>query len=513
MSAFIKSQPPLVALSQEPMNVTIATNNVTSARAQAVIQLTNSGPLIDQSWTLGWAGKYILFTFKGNPNSSGIQLPVADPSLGVTAKYTQQLAEYLTRHEWIADQFDTTLDLINFKITLRSRFDTPLTIVSIAPVSDFAVTVSNATSPYLHPNLTALLKVVSKKGREYAKLTGNYSIEKGTLTAWEGRSTFDIGSLFDIAPHLPKATTLDPSVPFTKAIAFRAYAKYFLRYADKFGTPPVAEALARTEPTWAIYGGRSVASTHVWQADANKIYHCHPVLRGPVTRHQPSWYYFFPTEGLKNLDGWVYLETADGRSLLVHRIDAHAAKGNRLYYYRTGFDQLNLGDAALRRHVNDQLIGYTFKLIDSTTSSVKVEIRYDLEDARYDSQYLAYSNGLGGIDTLHVKGGFTVKSEGERTIVKHTDPSLNNSPQFGSLATTDATAQGVWEMQTGLLTPQYAAQLQQLLTADVWLIDQENRRFLKLILDSKSLEKTAKSRHMVALNLVFKTAWIDRNSV
>jgi hypothetical protein len=425
-----------------------------------------------------------------------------------------QLAESLMRHEWISEQFNVVVDSTVgvFKLGLVSRFDQPLTILSIAPVSHFTVNVNNVSSPYLKPNLTALLKIISRKGKEIGKLSGSYQIEKSALGGFEGRSTFDIGTLFDLCAHLPDSETLDPSVSFTNAIAFKAYAQYFLRYADKYGSPPVAESLFRTTPSFVIFGGRSAASTQDFSPNAEGIYHCAPTATRLVTKHQPSWVYIFPTEYQRELVVIGKLWLDDGTWVADYRGSFHALKANRLYYYRTGFDQLKLDELIKQFNVAGRVVAYEWQLFDPSRG-LKMSQRYELEDCRYDSQYLAYANGLGGIDTLHVKGGYTQKSEAERTLIRRTDEAATFNPSIGAIAATDATIQRVWQFETGLLTPQYADQLRQLLVGDVWLIDSQNQRFLKLVADSKGIETRTKNGNMVSLNLNFKAAWIDRNAV
>ena len=515
MSAYIHQLPPVVALSQEPMSVTVATNNVQPSRARMDIELSALGPEINQVWTLGFSGKFFQFTFKGNPNNSGQQLPIADPSVGVTKRYVNELGEALMRHEWISEQFEIVVDAdINaFKIALISRFDQSMSIISVAPVSHFTVNVNNVASPFLKPNLSALLKVISRKGREIAKLTGSYTIEKATLGGFEGRSTFDLGALFDLAPHLPDAETLDPSVPFTKAIAFRAYAQYFLRFADKHGNPPVAESLFRTTPSVAIFGGRSAATTLDFRPNSAGIYLCQLEKKRIVTKHQPSWFYLFPTERLKNLVVVVKLWLDDGTALGDWRGDVHDLKANRLHYYRTGFDQLKLKELEQQFNLQGRVVGYEWLLMDTLTGVVKVAQKFKLEDCRHDSRYLIYANGLGGMDTLHVKNSFSEKSEAERALIRRTDDTATFDPRLGAIAATDATMQRMWTFSTGLITHQYADQLRQLLVGDVWLIDTKNNRFLKLVADSKSIETRPKNGYMVSLDFGFKAAWVDKNAV
>lgn len=517
MSAYIHQLPPAVALSQEPMSVTVATNNVTAARARMDIELSATGPEINQVWTLGFSGKYFALTFKGNPNRSGQELPIADPSVGVTKRYVNELAEALMRHEWISAQFQIVVDptINTFKLALISRFDQSLNIVSISPVSHFTVNVNNTASPFLKPNLTALLKIISRKGREIGNLTGNYRVAPSTLAVngFEGRSTFDLGALFDLAPHLPDAETLDPSVSFTNAIAFRAYTQYFLRFADKYGTPPVSESLFRTTPSVAIFGGRSAATTLDFTPNTAGIYICQPHAKRLVTKQQPSWFYLFPTERLQKLVVVVKLWLDDGTALGDWRGDVHTLKANRLHYYRTGFDQLKLQELERQFNLQGRVVGYEWLLMDTLTGVVKASQRYKLEDTRHDSRYLIYSNGLGGMDTLHVKNSFSEKTEAERTLIRRTDETATTNPRIGAIAATDATMQRVWAFSTGLLTPQYADQLRQLLVGDVWLIDTPNNRFLKLVTDSKSIETRPRSGHLVALNLTFKAAWLDKNAV
>jgi hypothetical protein len=516
MSARIVKFPPTIALSHELMQVTVATNLVTAARARVDITLSASGPAADQVWTLGWLGKYIQFTFKSQPNSSGIQLPIADPSVGVTVAYVHQLAESLMRHEWVSEQFTVeTRFTMGFKIALISRFDQSLTIVSVSPISNFAVVVSNVASPYLQPNLTALVKVISRKGREIAKLSGNYQVvQAADKQSYEGQATFDIGALFDLAPHLPDVPSFTPSVSFTHGIAFRAYCQYFLRYADKFGTTPVAESLRRTSPLFAILGGRSVASTLPFVANTKGIYRCHLPKTQIVTRHQATWFYFFATKQYNRTVINVRLKFADGTIIDVWSGVVHQIRANKLYYYRTGFEQLNIPQTAAFFNLDpNAIVSYEWQLIDELSRDVYITQRYDLEDCRHDSLYLACSNGFGGIDSLHVKGGYTLKSEVDRTLIRRTDTAANANPSIGAIVATDATIQQVWEIQTGLVTPQYADELRQLLLGDVWLIDNKNKRFLKLVADTKSMETRPKNGNMVALNLVFKSAWIDKNAL
>jgi hypothetical protein len=514
MSATIHHLPPTVALSQEPMPVTLATNQVTNARALLTIRLTEqaTGPQANQLWDITFSGKKISFIFKYNPDQSGLQLPIPS-SLGITQRYVHQLAEAISRHEWISDQFETIVDSANFKIILRSRFDAPLSIESYATVNHLTAYATNAASPYLKSNLCALLKVVSRKGREFAKLSGSYRIEKNDTGAYEGRSEFDISGLFDLAPHLPDELSFDPDFAFQYGIAFKAYAQYFLRFADKYGSVPVAESLLRSSPAYVLFGGRMATSILDFQMDNNGIYWCHPSKKITQTKHQPSWVYFFTTERLIDVTVKLRLITDDvvNNTFDIFQGATHDVKANRLYYYRSGYEQLR-GNRVAEFYNIPNVVAYEWRLVD-LNGKVILKQRYDFEPCRYDSLYLAFANGLGGIDTLHVKGGYNVKTEAERTIVTHTDVATVNDMRQGAIASMDATIQPIYDIQTGLITPQYAQQLQQILVGDVWIIDTQNNRFLKVIADTKSIEVRPKNNGMVSLSMAFKMAWLDRNAV
>jgi hypothetical protein len=540
MSAILYTAPPLVALSKEPILVTLQTDVQADIRAHIDMEFIGIGVNEGDTLTLNWLGRSLEFVFKQNPNLHvPTELPLAmslypfTPS--VSGKYIQYLAQILQKSDVLMEDFDIKINPDTLKLQLIAQKNTTLSISVVSSLANTTVTATDFTTNFFQPNLSALLKVISPKGREISRHSGDYNRKR--------LSTLDIHGVFDVAPHLPNADSFNSNPQAAYGVAFKAYQKYFLRFADRYGAIPYTESLERSPYFYTLYGGRYAEDTKPFIPNAAGIYPCYAQFSGQygvsyspdydpdyspdygsppspisiesipkiVTKHQPNWLYFFPTQALPQAIVEIFLTLEDGSTTFYwlnqsQDLLAHLPL-NRLYYFRTGYEQVGILQFLEALHITQNVVSYKWRLKSQIDDTVYLEQNYAFENCRHNSLYLAYANPFGGIDTLHLRGGWTKKAETERTLIHRFDQVENI--EYGTIDTYDEQSQSVWELSTGLLTLTQAADLRLLLTAKLWLIDTLNHRFIRMILDTKSFEIRPKKGGLVSLSLTVKSAYYD----
>jgi hypothetical protein len=360
-----------------------------------------------------------------------------------------------------------------------------------------------SVSAYSEPNLTALLRVEKPTGEQLLKVSPSYVIG----SSGGGQVVTDIRSAFELSAHIPDFSAL-------MGEASRSIQAYIIRYADKYGSPVVAESLLKTGEQYAIFGGRAANSPHIFAPNSKGYYVCHPSQERLVTRTQKAWTYIFsPIEKEVTVGVRIHLANDPRQDLIYWVGDKFTMHPNKLYWFQSGYVELGIQNYATAVGFDPTtIVAYDFLIIEPVMAMMLVSVPFSFDTCHFDSLTLAYSNGLGGIDTVNMRGGYTQKSEVERSLIRHFYAD-EMDVTTGEFSTIEAEGRGILEVETGYYTPPYAAQLRQLLMGDVWLVDEKNARFVKLVADSKSVEFKPKKRGLVSFQMGLKEAFTSKNLV
>lgn len=326
-------------------------------------------------------------------------------------------------------------------------------------------------------------------------------------------TTFNIAKAFNLAPHLPGESTMfwTGGIGVTQAVG--AWKKYFLRYADKYGIPPTTPGLNQsdTEAFYVIHGAQSVAQRGTWNNGLDELLLCHNYIRRdgqqfikPSYPDQPDWLFFW-LDDTQNIRLDVTFHKIDGTESTITLYDPPTdLTGPALYYVETGYYQNQLEAT----YAPELVSGYTYKILNlSGGKSLQLKYVFDCECHSYPFYLLAF-NGLGGVESIYLKGKIredieSTRSDFERT--RWTDLDLKEGLQ----GQYDSKRQRVFTVNTGWYDEYYIEHLQSVLLGDLWQIDLDNGRFLKLTIDTKNIRIRESDQQLFSLEFRIRYAWKD----
>ena len=382
----------------------------------------------------------------------------------------------------------TSLDPIFF------QFQTTLVDGSGAPTVD---NLSNFVEIWQEPDGDAAAKIVS--------LTHAYGTDKRTYV--------DAHAALNLKPHLPTPATITPDATVATGIAKNAFRKFYLKYADRYGSPPTPETLATSANFYAIFGSLGLDTTGAFFNQA-QIIKCHNHVRPdkslfwkPISHDQPDWAYFYMKSD-RNLSAEVLVTYFDGTTSTFTALAAADYAVDKLYWIEAGFRQLQVDTNLAVGKTEADVYRYELRL--RTTSLVLATFRYQLDCPCHPwNKYLLLSNGLGGCESVWLKGITSLGYEGERHSLER-PRWVGANPQDGLMANYAAQGQHTYEANTGWHSIHYIRHLRQLLLGDIWLIDTQNNRFLKMMADTTSFKLEEDDQQLFSLEFKFKAAWKDQ---
>lgn len=526
MSATITAAPPLRALSFDPIRVTVVTDADIAAPASIRIDLsfTVVGPSVGNTLRIQWADNDLTFVCATAPSAANpLEIPVKGADTMFV--YLGKLASRFMAHETLQSAFKATLDGDAVVLTQRTR--AVLDITATSTLNNVVITVVDVAAVTTPPNLRAVLQVCNH--------AGDISLEDALLILHspynlDNASTdFDISDAFALlAPDLPPEATINPAIQPTTLYASacpRMAQRYYLRCADKGGSPAVAEALVRTPEDFSEYYLAILGSTA-----ANSNWGENTFLRRnvslplgdlvyPVSCEQPDWVYVLAGEsGSTGVYIEIEVQWSDGTNSVFRPFGTTpvSIEDVPISCYPSGYMQMLLHTLAPSGGTDPDanIVGYTWKLL-SEVGGLLALVRYAVRQIAHYNHYLLLSNGVGGLQSVGMFGKAAHKYEGSSDTYEVAAPEVNletGQTDFGTLGTYNPKGRPVWELNTGFTeNADYLRQLQQLLLGDVWLIDRETRRFLRVMVETRDIETYKDDETLFAFSLTVKGAWYDTN--
>lgn len=544
MSASLATAPPARALSKSPIWIGIETDATISAAASVVITITNTGPTAAQTFQIAWGGYDITFTVVDPLTASALNWPLHDGSETLT-EYTDRVAERLAGNETLHSYFIVDRSGAGV-ITLTQRLLEVIDITVTEGMTDVAAVVTDVTAVTTEDNLRALVEVWSDTGdlATDTKLIALHSPYQ--LPA--GETEIDISAAFSaLAPHLPTDTTIQVGLSLTlpKGAATDAFQKYYLRTADKYGTPAVAEILARSADSYLailgsyagdyllpIPGGNTETYIrHNYRRRATEYDHflaaTSKILRRPIALTQPDWVYLFLYEsavGETAVTGPtvdVYVECllywSDGTTSVYQPYDTDASTLNidTIYWIISGYRQLKIHNVAPSggTDADAYVVAYDWILKRVSDDEALTAAYYRVELAPGWDYYLLFSNGQGGCETACFRGKATERYK--TTAEKFRKPRTSDwEVQTHENDLYALEGQREWELNTGWTTDaDWIEHLRQLTLADrAWLIDLDNERFLAVTVETREIEVKKDDETLYNLPITVRASWVDTDA-
>ncbi len=510
MATSVVTAPPLVGLSKTPFFTIIGTDQVGLNYSYFTMAVTLPGPTAGQTVSFTFGTTTIAFTVATTPDASGTQIPTWT-GIGLSA-YIDLLITHFNYNEIMLDNFNI-LNTGGTSVTLALKEPGVITISQTETLSNVTVTATNSLTP-VHPvGLSAVLKLYKQNygGGESAIVTLNAPFDINTASV-----AFDLHRVFALEPHLP--TTLSISTLAT-GVATKAFNRYYYRYGERKGVPAVATKLAKGTESSVIYGGKAGVNFALYPPSAT-IFNCHNYRKSdyfvwtkPVTKDQPDWLYFFVRQTLSPAYLYyfrVVVLWTDGSSS-NHDLAPIVPEDRTMYWISAGYTQLGLGSLT-PPSVDAEIVSYNCYLKESgSATSYHLGAFYVECDCGPWNNFLLMDNGVGGLETVWCQGKkkttYTAERETARRV-KWTD----FDKSIGDVIPIQAEGQTVLEINTGWHDIEYIQHLKQLLLGELWLVDSINSVFIKVAMDTKSLEIMEDDQDLFSLNFTVKVASYDASA-
>lgn len=498
MAATLTTTPPLIAYSKREMYAQLSTDNISLNRAVLTITLDAPGPVDTDTFTISFSGYNIKFTFKAIPTSVATDLSLMVQGLPL-AFYVGYVAEALNSHAHIIEHFEITNNATTITLTARAQYPINPSVTNFATSINFTVT--DASIPFLQPNLSAYLRLFDKNNDPFGVVhNAPYDLESHTVS-------MDIHDSFSfLKPFVPANYSLDRLAYYEFEETTDTIKPYVIKFADAYGTPPIPEKLRDSVATlYALYGNEDIIFE---EADPVTLLHNYPLLSKVVTREQPDYAYCFIREALEGVFVRVQLNLSDGTTQLYYPLmppTGHDFEAKKIYAFRVGFKQLQLDELIFAAGV--KIVAYDWQLIQpSAAISLKISKNFKLDEGyASDDIYLLTDNRCGGMETLILRGSIREKNTVAQEVID-TEIWVNDTPREGDMDTTESEMRTTYEITTGLLPTKVARYYSELLRGKIWFVDRVNHEFIRAIPNTKDFEINPKVSYN-ALKFSFTLAW------
>ncbi len=519
MAATLTTEPTSPAYHRDNNFFAVTTDNISLVPGTIHIDISAGGPTAAETLEIEWAGKTVTLTVAASTNSTATAWP--------TQGGGEALADYADRiFEALRENDDITADFYVLRggtvgsaerVTLQQIVPGVLDITVTDGLTNVAATVTDGAAPQLEDNLSAYVQVFTaatdpNDDARVVSLHAPYRTDDAT-------AEFDLKDLLPLSPALPTAATIGQviSLTYPHGVATAAFAKYYLRYADKYGTPAVSEALVKSGYYYMLHGGKPgdivdagalafVFVQHAYtRADGGTFYK-------PVTSDQPDWLYVWVHSAVTDVEfevevlwdeGSTTTETVSGTP---YDLDAKT-----LYWISCGPEQYDL-DGFTPPAADAKPLTLTFRMtgVAGLGATTLAEVNYKIIPCGDFKMFLLMDNGLGGCESVLMHGKKRLKYEGARDVARRlrwTDYNVAT----GDLLAYNQEGQQMWELNTGWHPKWYIEHLRQMLLGSLWIIDTDNKRFLSVIADTKTVDVQQDDQQLYNLSLTVRAAWLDTN--
>lgn len=515
MAATLDTAPDSPILNGNDNWVILETDLVSADPAYIELTFSSSGPVAAEEIDITFDGTTITFTVAATTNATATAIPTKDGGESLT-EYAERVAEAFRENGQITDVFAVT----STGAVVRLEALTGSAIADLATTGTLTNTViadDTGASPYTEENLAAALQVW------IAGATANDDTRLATLHATYNPSTaqaeFNLRNLFPVQPVLPNPNTINPVVSLTwpHDEATGAWVEYFLRFADKYGTPAIPEALVRTPGNYHVIHGHKpddfIAPGAITFVDR---LHGYTRLDGGafdkrVTSDTPDWVYIWTKANITSANVEFEITWDNGDITTETTGDPFSLDQYKVYWFSAGPLQRNF--AGITPPAADaQPWKYKWRLKGNAGLGVAtlLDVRYIIRPCTAWDRFLLFDNGRGGCETVLMHGRNATGYKAARTVARRQRGS-GHDISLGDQFTFNQEGQQQFVFNTGLQEKWYIEHLQQLLLAEAaWLIDTDNEVFLRLMCDTDSIDVKKDDQELFSLSVAFNAAWIDQ---
>ena len=347
----------------------------------------------------------------------------------------------------------------------------------------------------LYQEQNAQEQFLSEKAIKYSNINKKAFFDFSTALRVE-HSTPDKQTLkgTDIATGDPIGTTI---------VDNKAACKFSFKFADQYGSPAnPEETLVNSGDYYAISGATRYQQGPYQTSDS--VLHSYynesgKVIFKEVRKTEPDLWYLFPVanRSITLKARFVYTDNTEVAEVAIFSANIEALKVN---YFACGYNQINL-DSHI--DVSKDLAYYELYITGGIISRTEGARYYYLDDRAPDNEnYLAYTNGCGGVEIVRISGYPKLNSNANKSLFIRPKTSTSNY-QDGHIGTLNLSGHDAREWNTGYYSEDYIIHLRQLLLADVWMIRPERGDYYKVALTDVSLPiyDRSKDKFSLAFNI------------
>lgn len=523
MAATITTAPASLELAGNDNFVTLESDLVNTDSAARFDIDFSDGPSLAETLELTWPGQSITLTVDATKNSTATAIPTRGGGESL-ADYAERVAEALRENGTINQDFQVLfLGTVGSdeRVRLLYRNSEVLDLDATSTLSNTTVTATDGTDPNTESNLAAMLQVwqAAADPNDDQLLITLHAPYRST----DGRCTLNLQGLFPVSAALPLEASIDPAI-FTvwpHGEATGAWVEYYLRYADKYGTPAVPEALIKTPGNYHVIHGANPGDFPDGFGTISSIVKCFRFnylqegslveFRKPVTLNQPDWVYLWTKSAITDCSIELAISWTNGDGT-VHAVggDPFDLDQHKVYWLASGPLQHNM-DGITPPATGARPWYYTWRLKGNAGlgEGTIAEVKYLVRDCGDWPAFLLLDNGLGGMESVLLLGKKTVNYSATRDILRRVRTE-GHTVATGDLYSANAEGSQEIEANTGWHERPYIEHLRQLLLGDVWLIDTELKRFLRVVIATDSIEVSKDDSELYNLSFTYRAGWIDR---
>lgn len=464
---------------------------------------------------LEWDGQKLTLTATSSPDNSGLQIPTH--AGGPTTGYVELLVEWLRRVQLLTDDFDVSIMPLGAGLTILVEARQPQEMVMAfggTATANVYIDILSTGTGFGQPNLTALVRVlaISASNEEVEIFLAQAPYDRNRRAAFNLRGAFDW-----LEAGLPSSGSIEPNVGSTllNAAPANTVAKARLRYADRFGSgAPKAEAMLPTAFFYVIAGAIAGDAAGGFPYGASFFFlHNYRrrdgvAFRKPIAREQPDWLYFF-SKNTATFSVSFTIAWSNGTTTTYTPAagPGYSIEANSARWIQCGFEQCKLGSVA-PPSPGLEIVGYS-PILTVSGLHAPVIAHFDVVADWHPWQlFLLMETGLGGMESVYLRGKSEWKYTADREEYERS-PSAENNLQLGERDTYLASARHVVEASTGWQQAHYIEHLRQILLGKTWIIDQVNNRFIRVIVETKTLDVKADDQDLFSLSITLSYAVKD----
>lgn len=501
-----------------PVHVKVNSDKRPNEKGKPVFDLifTATTAADGETFTIEYDTTSVTMTFKTTPDlTTGLELSLY--ASGTLAEFVDDVMEELKKNVDLFNLFIFTRSspaAEYISMSLRSEYDPDLANAQNESVTGMGISIAQTTNINYEENLHLQL-IVDKEtpGTTNQAITHILPV---TVDSSNPFVIFDIHTDFNLSYHLPFSLALSTIAPYYEH-ATDCYQRFQMYYANRFGNPPITQALQTpvNNDFLALWGTRAYVNTlDNWyslqtSAGLDAVWLTQQPRTKEVTEAQPEFWYFLPIN-VANKDYVVkrkdyFLDDTDSTSTLV----TINADWGEVHWIKLGFLQMSL-----TQNVSNPTIKYDVWIeVDSVIESEV--LTFEIIDTQTDyERYFAFGNSLAGIETVRMTGKFTFSGEFSGKEATQNDPtSATDFSRQHSNFHFDKRQQKKYKGNVGFYSKEYITHLKELFLSDsVWWIDPVYQRFVAIVVTPGSVKFYKDNDDLFSLEFEYMHAYEDRGN-